>query len=63
MKHLFSDRRNGEMVCINLIGRKNAERKDIESTINAASLRPFTNTATIICSGIHIFHLYVNSVC
>ena len=39
------------------------ERKNIESAINAASINPFINTAWIICSSIHIFHLYMNSLC
>jgi hypothetical protein len=33
--------RNG----INLVERKNVEKKNIESAINAASVYPFTNTA------------------
>jgi len=40
----------------------NVERKHIESVINRASARSFTNTARLICSDIHIFYLYVNSV-
>jgi hypothetical protein len=42
---------------------KNIERKNIDSTMNAASVYFFANTASIMCSSIHIFHLYVNSVC
>jgi hypothetical protein len=62
MKHLFSDRRNGEMVCINLVEGRTPKVKNIESAINAASVHPFNNTASIICSTIHAFYLYVNSV-
>jgi hypothetical protein len=58
MKYLFSDRRNDEIVCINLV-----ERKNIERVINAALIARFINTALIIYSSIYIFHLYMNSAC
>jgi hypothetical protein len=48
---------------VNKNGRNLVERKNIESAINAALVHPFTNTALIICNSIHIFHLYLNSVC
>jgi len=53
---------------INLVKRKtpnakNVERRNIESSINAASVHPFISTAWIICSSIYILHLCMNSVC
>ncbi len=43
--------------------QKNVERKNIENVINAVSFHLFINTAWIICSSIHIFHLYMKSLC
>jgi hypothetical protein len=45
-----------------LVERKNVEKKNIESAINAASVYPFTNTAWIIYNSIHIFYLYIKSL-
>lgn len=48
---------------INLVKKKTAKVKNIDSTMNATSVYFFANTASIICSSIHIFYLYMNSIC
>lgn len=45
-----------------LDGINSTERKNTDSSINAASIHSFTDTAWIICSSIDVFHLYTNSV-
>jgi hypothetical protein len=69
LKFVFSNCKNLDSIlattpyfeCLNT--SLTAKVKNIKSIFNAASIHPFTNAAWRIYSTIHIFHLYMNSLC